>query len=280
MDYQKIYNKLISRCRVRENFEEYVEKHHVMPDFFFINRKRKGPKGHLPGDPDAASNKVFMTPREHLLAHLLLCKIHRGTRYEYGCLGSLALMLNASEAQIDRSLVQQALGKSRVYAKARKDWSNIVSHQFKNTIVAKDVKTGEMIGHVPCDHPNVISGKWVHHTKGTKLTKSHRDKISIATTGLSNGNSKGYTDNDLLDSYLECAKVVGFLPTNNIWLGWAQSNNQPYLKFFKQFRFNGNGLDGLRKIAEERSNMKFDAKIYTRLDTRELYNNAKEKWVN
>lgn len=251
-----------------------------MPDFFFINRKRKGPKGHLPGDPDAVSNLVSMTPREHLLAHLLLCKIHKETRYEYGCLGSLALMMNTSKRQIDRSILQQALGKSRVYAKARKDWSNIVSHQFKNTIVAKDTETGEMVGHVPCDHPNIVSGKWAHHTKGTKLSKIHRDKIKKATTGLKNGNSKGYSDEDLITSYLECAKVVGFLPSSNIWVGWAKTNNQPYLVFFKKFRFNGKGMQDLRNIAEERSGMKYDAKIYRRKETRKLYNNAKEQWVN
>lgn len=277
MNYQNIYLNLINKHR--ENKSSLGERHHIIPDFFFINRKRKGPKGHLPGDPDALTNIIYLPPREHLFAHLLLCKIHEKTRYEYGCLGSIALMMNVSSQCIERTLIKDSLGKGKIYAKRKKEWNGVVSRQFKGTVVAKDVYTNEMIGHVPLDHPNVISGKWVHHTKGTTISEQHKENISKAQSGLKNGNSQGYTDDDLVTSYLKCAKVVGFLPHNNIWLGWAKKNNEPYLKFFKPFRFNNKGFVGLKEQAEQKSGMKFDQKMYLRPDTKNIYNKAKLQWA-
>jgi len=280
MDYQSIYNSLISRAKERELPEdEYTERHHVFPDFFFINRKRKGQAGHLPGDPDAPSNIVHLTPREHLLAHLLLARIHKGTRYEFGCIGSLVLMLNTSSVQKGRAEFSDFIGKGRAYSDIRKKWSEKVSRQFKGTIVAKDALTETIIGHVPLDHPNVVSGKWVHHTKGTKHTKSHCEKISKANSGFGNGRSKGYTDDVILESYLKCYKEVGFLPHNKIWLGWAKKTNNPYLTSFRKWRFDGKGFGGLKERAEQATGKKFKQKMYRSIETKDIYNKAKEQWV-
>jgi len=280
MNYQSIYNSLISRARSRTLAEgEYSEKHHVLPDFFFIDRKRKGPKGHLPGDPDAASNVVTLTPREHLLAHLLLARIYRGTKYEYGCIGSLVLMLNTSSVQKGRAEFSNFIGKGRAYANVQEKWSKKVSKQFKGTIVAKEASTGTIIGHVPLDHPYVVSGKWVHHTKGNKLKEAHREKLSKVATGLANANSKGYTDNIILESFIACTEAVGFIPHKCIWHGWAKKTNNPYLTHFRDWRFEGKGYLGLRELAEQATGKKFDPKMYRKKDTKDIYNKAKELWV-
>jgi hypothetical protein len=279
MNYKNIYKSLIDKFRATETENEYTERHHVIPDFFYLNRKRKGPIGHLPGDPDEKTNIVKLPPREHLFAHLLLCKIYKGTRYEYGCLGSLALMTNISSHLTNRTVFKNTLGKGLIYEKRKKEWGKEVSKQFKGTVVAKDMITNKIVGHVSVDHPNILSGKWAHHTKGTKLAKQHRQKISKSNTGLKNGKSKGYTDEHLLFSYLKCASDIGFLPHRNIWLGWAKKNNEPYLLHFRPFRFNNKGFIGLRELAEKKSNLKYDSKMYKKKDTKDIYNTAKLQWA-
>lgn len=62
MDYKKIYNNLV-KTRVKLKIDEcYTEEHHIIPRCL--------------GGPDTKDNLVSLTPREHLLAHKLLCKIH------------------------------------------------------------------------------------------------------------------------------------------------------------------------------------------------------------
>jgi hypothetical protein len=84
MDYKNIYNQLIeksitqSRKRYKKSDSKYVyyENHHIIPECFFINRKRKGPAGWLDGNPNAKENLVLLTPEEHYLAHQLLVKMY------------------------------------------------------------------------------------------------------------------------------------------------------------------------------------------------------------
>src|ERR1017187_2720602 len=84
MDYQKHYDTLIYRAKHedRKRYKKtdsryiYYEKHHIVPDCFYINRIRKGPVGWLPGNPNSIGNLVFLTPEEHYTAHLLLIKIY------------------------------------------------------------------------------------------------------------------------------------------------------------------------------------------------------------
>jgi hypothetical protein len=61
MDYQKIYNTLITRGQNRI-LEGYSEKHHIVPRCI--------------GGTDEITNLVSLTPEEHYLCHLLLVKIH------------------------------------------------------------------------------------------------------------------------------------------------------------------------------------------------------------
>lgn len=84
MDYQKHYSLLTDRAisqdrrkyKKSDNRYVYYEKHHIIPECFFINRKRKGTRGYLDGNPDAKVNLVLLTPEEHFLAHQLLVKIY------------------------------------------------------------------------------------------------------------------------------------------------------------------------------------------------------------
>lgn len=66
MDYKRIYDSLIGRCRLRERVNGYTEKHHVIPKCL--------------GGDDSADNIVEMTLREHYVAHKLLAAIYNGNK--------------------------------------------------------------------------------------------------------------------------------------------------------------------------------------------------------
>ena len=63
MNYHKIYQDLIKKCTQRTlSSDQYFEKHHIIPKCI--------------GGSDNTINLVKMLPEEHLIAHLLLVKIH------------------------------------------------------------------------------------------------------------------------------------------------------------------------------------------------------------
>lgn len=68
MNYQKVYDNLISRCKKRSGVDGYSEIHHIIP---------KSMGGHKT-DPE---NLVQLTAREHFIAHFLLAKIYGGTQW-------------------------------------------------------------------------------------------------------------------------------------------------------------------------------------------------------
>ena len=51
------------------------------------------------------------------------------------------------------------------------------------------------------------------------------------------------------------------------------------LKSFKKFRFDGGGFHEMRKLAEDKTGMKYIAKLYIRKNTKHLYNRAKQLWA-
>lgn len=64
MNYQKIYNKLVSNKRDRSKTNGIYESHHIKPRSL--------------GGSNSKTNLVLLTPREHFIAHLLLSKIYGG----------------------------------------------------------------------------------------------------------------------------------------------------------------------------------------------------------
>lgn len=60
MNYERHYNAIINRAKIR-NHNGYSEKHHIIPRCL--------------GGDDRKSNLVDLTPEEHYVAHLLLCKM-------------------------------------------------------------------------------------------------------------------------------------------------------------------------------------------------------------
>ena len=61
MDHAAVYNELIERARGRSR-QGYMERHHIVPKCL--------------GGGNQSSNLVYLTAREHFLAHKLLARIH------------------------------------------------------------------------------------------------------------------------------------------------------------------------------------------------------------
>lgn len=101
MDYRKLYESLIGKAKCRNKPKEYVENHHIIP-------KWKGGK-------NSPSNLVWLTAREHYIAHLLLAKWEGGRHW--------------SAVKI----VCEILGfkKSRFYALAREEAAKLTSKRMK-----------------------------------------------------------------------------------------------------------------------------------------------------
>lgn len=61
MNYERIYNQLISRAKTRI-LNGYKERHHIVPKCI--------------GGTDTLDNLIDLTAREHFIAHKLLCEIY------------------------------------------------------------------------------------------------------------------------------------------------------------------------------------------------------------
>jgi hypothetical protein len=76
MNYQRIYNDFIADRRIKEQtLTGYSEKHHILPRSL--------------GGLDSAENLIRISADDHLMAHMLLAKIHGGIMWH--ALNSMAL---------------------------------------------------------------------------------------------------------------------------------------------------------------------------------------------
>ena len=75
--YTKWYFSIINEAANKPPGENQAT-HHIIPECFYIHRKRKGPAGWLEGDPDHPSNKVALSNKAHLTCHKLLVKMTHG----------------------------------------------------------------------------------------------------------------------------------------------------------------------------------------------------------
>jgi len=187
--YKELYKLLIDNAKKEnrmKNQENYYERHHVVPDFMFKNRKRPGPVGHLDGDPDSPENIVFLTFQEHLLAHYYLYEIYKDTRYEYSAGSALQFFFVKATGNHKRQLNLSEVDKSFLneMEHLRLLGNESISKARKGKMPVVDAVTREKIGSVSINHPKVISGEWVHHSKGKKQTWKHRSMKGSMNTNF------------------------------------------------------------------------------------------------
>lgn len=93
--YTKWYLNIITAAKFRNVNEEKLYSHHVIPESFFLKRKRRGSDGWIEGDPNTPDNLVNLTYREHLLCHWLLTKMVVG-KAKIKMKVAFSLMVNSS----------------------------------------------------------------------------------------------------------------------------------------------------------------------------------------
>lgn len=211
MNKSNLYRKLITYCQEttprerilnrnpddeRLNGDIYAELHHIIP------------KHH--GGSDEDKNLVLLLPEEHLLAHHLLWKIYKKS----GDIFSIRVMINGYRNK------PYLKGKLKITKKVMKYYSiqressyrlrvaggyhteeakKSISKSRKGTMPVKDSNTGEMIGSVSTKHPKVISGEWVHHSKGVKYDDERVKAASERYSGKGNIRYSGITDEEILE---------------------------------------------------------------------------------
>jgi hypothetical protein len=186
--YKELYKNLIDGARKEnrmKNSVTYYEQHHIVPDFLFKSRKRTGPKGHLDGNPDGAENLILLKFSEHLMAHYYLYEIYKETRYGYSAGSALQFFFVKATGNHQR---QRNL--SDVDEKFLKEMEHLriigiesISKARKGKMPAVDAVTREKQGSVSVTHPRVLSGEWIHHSKGIP-GKSARDMAGFKNTNF------------------------------------------------------------------------------------------------
>ena len=206
--YKQLYRELILKAKSENRKKHsgvYYESHHIVPEFMFKNRKRTGPAGHLDGDPNHKDNLVLLTFQEHIMAHYYLYEINKHTHYEYPSGSALQFFFIKA---VGNHVRQRELSEVDAefldkMAHLREIGVQSISKARKGKMPVVDAVTREKIGSVPVDHPKVISGEWVHHSKGCK-GKARTDD----TSGSNNSNYRAMTEERKLRVYKCIAQTV------------------------------------------------------------------------
>ena len=114
MNYQKVYDQLVEKCKVRgldkSKLEGYFEIHHIVPRCM--------------GGSNEKDNLVMLTGREHFLAHMLLWK---GYPKEVSLMRAAHIM---SSRWTNETVGGSGKGiNSKVYSKLREEYAQAVSIQ-------------------------------------------------------------------------------------------------------------------------------------------------------
>ena len=124
-----------------------------------------------------------------------------------------------------------------------KDGRTQISKSRKGKMTVKDIVTNIITGTVDVNHEKVLSGEWVHHSKGTILSQEERNKR--ASPGEKNGRYSGQKDENLIEYAKEYYSLFKIIPTWNKLIDYVKLEyNIQLIKSLSKFRFNYNNLNG------------------------------------
>lgn len=178
MNYQKIYNDLISRAQARESLLEYKETHHIIPKCM--------------GGSDDKENLVELTGREHFIAHWLLCKIYDtpGLKKAFGlmCLTGKNRSYKISSQLYElgrRRLSEAAIGREVSIETREKISRALKGRKFTKEHLARmrKPKTEEAKKNIAAAKVGVLNPMYgtISPTRDVPHTKETRDLISLRT---------------------------------------------------------------------------------------------------
>ncbi len=224
---------------IRLNYDSiYTENHHIIPVSL--------------GGSNDTSNIVQVLPEEHVFLHKLRYVVFN-TREDMiavrFCLNGIAnnkRYKSSNGFRLTKTVLQgyAFIRQNSAFFRKEHGWQTKegrlgISEARKGMMPAKDLN-GLLIGAVPIDHPNVISGEWVHHSKGVTPTASAKANMCIRSGGLNNTNSYKKTEKEILDNYLKIYLDHGtFYGLHLKWKEFARLNNFPENIGKHSFRFNG-----------------------------------------
>lgn len=189
--YTTTYYKIIEKAIGRDNGDCYVELHHIIPEAFYEDRKRKGRKGWLSGNPDSSTNLVNLTAREHFICHWLLIKMTEGN-----ALNICMYALNGMKRDSDHQERYETKITSRVYARLKPLIAQIHSNTMKGRIPWNKGKKEtrpevlEKIKQAALDRPQQTAEmreKQAQKTRGQKRTEEFKKAHSERFKGIKKG---------------------------------------------------------------------------------------------
>lgn len=153
MNYLKIYTQLIEKAKTRESLNGYKESHHIIPKCI--------------GGKDTEDNLVYLTAKEHFIAHLLLTEIYpKSGKLKYA-LWMMATMENTNQERYKVSANMYKIIKEQIAKKT-------IEHRRK---ISEGLK-------------KAYREKRRTSNAGKKMPKEFGERISKAKKGME-GTNKG-----------------------------------------------------------------------------------------
>jgi hypothetical protein len=176
MNYQWHYDRLIETRKTREMASvEYYEKHHILPKSM--------------GGSNDKDNLVYLTAREHFIAHWLLWRIYRNQQMAYA-FHSMCNFRNTGQ--------KNHFISSRAYSEAKEVFRQIVSEKMKgNTYCLGYKHTDEARKNFSISHKGLKNSLGFKHSDEVKLQRSEALKASWRRrkeNGLKPINRKPHTE--------------------------------------------------------------------------------------
>jgi len=183
--YTRWYYNVVNMAKTRVlPAAVYTEKHHIIPESFYIKRLRKGPAGWLDGDPNSEENIVILTAREHFVCHLLLTKMCEGVA-KSKMWQALSRFLNGNSKNLKRDFKITA----RVYHMVREECAKISVEITRRTHLGRkrSEETKQRLsvankGKKRTEEQNKKNSE-AHLKSNYVVSKETREKISKANLG-------------------------------------------------------------------------------------------------
>ena len=280
MDKQMLYNRFINLCRTTQPRERLINRNpqdcRLLAEYLYTESHHIIPKSM--GGRDDAANLITLLPEEHMFIHKLRYVLFK-TRED---MTAVRFMINGfnhnrfKQAKILQA-IPKAIFKSYIFIKQnsaefRKNigWQSRagrdkISKARKNKMPMKDAITGESVGSVPRDHPNYLSGVWVHHGKGKVAVTDENGVNMFITTGEYRDNKSKYvvrradstgknnpryvdiSDEEIFQEYVKFSKDLGFIVSINYFFKIAREDNNNYKPIPTRY----NKQDIYKRIQEE-----------------------------
>lgn len=160
MNYKKIYDNLIESANINPKEDRYKELHHIIPLCM--------------GGSDENDNKVFLTARQHYLAHWLLYKIYRTSSLVH----AWHSMSRIGKGQEERKI------NSHLFEYCKKERSKLLSIQYsgegnnfynkKHSPESLQLMSEKLKGRKASKETKQLMSL---QRKGVKKTEEHKKKI-------------------------------------------------------------------------------------------------------